>query len=256
MCNFLSQFLPKLSEVCAPLREISTPTAEFSWSTTQQSAFARIKEMITSSPVLQYFDSTKPVTLQVNASEYGLGGALMQSERPVAYTSSTMSKSQKDNFAQIEKECLAIVNAMCHWDQWLYGHQSIIVETDHKPLETIFKHPIAQAPKRLQKMLLKLQRYTFTVVYWKGSTMWLADTLSRAALPSVTAVQVPKLEIFMTELEATTNKPDRVVDHTFQLIRRATVEDAILSHIVPYIVHGWPEDKSELPASIHPYWTF
>jgi hypothetical protein len=61
----------------------------------------------------QYFDSAKPVILQVDASDDGLGGALMQGNRPVAYTSSIMTKSQKDNYAQIEKECLAIVNAMC-----------------------------------------------------------------------------------------------------------------------------------------------
>ena len=112
----------------------------------------------------------------------------------------------KDNCAQIEKECLAIVHAMTRWDQWLYGHHHIVVESDHKPLETIFKHPISHAPKRLQKMMLRLQRYTFTIVYRKGSTMWLADTLSRAPLPREHA-QVDSFEVFVTENIQTTSKP-------------------------------------------------
>jgi len=54
--------------------------------------------------VLHYFDSAKPVILQVDASDDGLGGAPVKGNRPVAYTSSTMIKSQKDNYAQIEKK--------------------------------------------------------------------------------------------------------------------------------------------------------
>ena len=50
MCNFLSQYLPKLSEICAPLREVSTPQAEFCWSSTQQEAFSKVKELISSGP--------------------------------------------------------------------------------------------------------------------------------------------------------------------------------------------------------------
>ena len=98
--------------------------------------------------MFQYFDFTKPVILQVGASDDGLGGGLMQVNRPVAYTSSTMTKSQKVSYSQFEKEYLAIVNVMFRWVQWLYGHHSITIETDHKHLETIFRHPLTQAPKR------------------------------------------------------------------------------------------------------------
>ena len=255
MCNFLSKFLPKLSDTCAPLREVSSVNAEFSWSSPQQVAFQHIKDMITTTPVLGYFDSSAPVTLQVDASDYGLGAALVQSGKPVAYASSTMTKSEKDNYAQIEKECLAIVNAMYRWDQWLYGHPSILVETDHKPLESILKHPIAQAPKRLQKMMLKLQRYSFTVQYRKGSTMWLADTLSRAPLPR-NLESSDKFEIFASEVAITETKPERITDPTFDLIKQATNEDPILCHLIPYIRHGWPEEKSMLPVELAPFWTY
>ena len=59
----------------------------------------------------------------------------------------------------------------------------MVVHSDHKPLEIIFKRPAADAQRRLQSMLLTLQRYSFTVEYRKGSTLHIADTLSRAPLP-------------------------------------------------------------------------
>ena len=255
MCNFLAQFIPKLSGKCSALREISNSTAEFSWSSTQQTAFDDIKSHVASACALQYFNPKLPVTLQVDASEFGLGAALLQNGSPVAYSSSTLTQCEKDNFAQIEKECLAIVHAMMRWDQWLYGHNDILVESDHKPLETIFKRPISQAPKRLQKMMLRLQRYSFKVQHRKGSTMWLADTLSRAPLPREHK-PCAEFDVFTADTCETANKPDRILDHTFKLIQLATAADPVLSHLAPYIQHGWPDDKSTVGTMLEAYWTF
>ena len=193
--------------------------------------------------------------MQVDASDYGIGATLLQKNRPVAYSSTTLTKSEKDNYAQIEKECLAIVHAMTRWDQWLYGHHHIVVESDHKPLETIFKHPISHAPKRLQKMMLHLQRYTFTIVYRKGSTMWLADILSRAPLPREQA-QVDSFKVFVTENIQITSKPKRITDHTHSVIQRVTQDDPILSRIIPYIQHGWPDKRTAVERNLANYWTF
>ena len=54
------------------------------------------------------------------------------------------------------------------------------METDHKPLESIFKKSLISAPKRLQCMLLRLQKFDLEVTYKKGTEMVLADTQSRA----------------------------------------------------------------------------
>ena len=254
LCSFLSPFLPSLSEMCFPLREISKPQDEFSWSSTQAAAFSAIKKAVSSAPVLKFFDPSIPVTLQVDASDYGLGAALLQNNQPVAYCSSTLTKSEQNNLAQIEKECLAIVHALNRWDQWLYGHRNILVETDHKPLETIFKNPTFNAPKRLQRMMVKLKRYSFSVHYRKGSTMWLADALSRAPLPR-NFKSDDKFEVFASEIPLE-NKPDRISDHTFKLIQTSTCTDPILSHLIPYITHGWPETKSQLPPELVQFWSY
>ena len=74
---------------------------------------------------------------------------------------------------------LAICFACGKFHQYVYG-KSIEVPTDHRPLESILKKPIAKASPRLQRMMLQLQRYTLEVKYIPGKYMYVADTLSRA----------------------------------------------------------------------------
>ena len=78
------------------------------------------------------------------------------------------------------KELLAIVFACERFDTYIYGRDAITVETDHKPLEAIFRKALNAAPQRLQRMLLRLQRYSLSVHYKKVKEIILADTHSRA----------------------------------------------------------------------------
>ena len=76
-----------------------------------------------------------------------------------------------------------------------YAHREVIVETDHKALETILKKPIQQSPLRLQKMILRTKPYALNVKYIPGSHLILADALSRASLPIEPANQPDEFEI-------------------------------------------------------------
>ncbi|XP_022780597.1 uncharacterized protein K02A2.6-like [Stylophora pistillata] len=134
------------------------------------------------------------VTIQCDASQHGRGAVLLQSEQPVAYASRALTPTE-ENYAQIERELLAIVFACEKFDAYIYGRDSVRVQTDHKPLESIFQEELCVAPKRLQRMLLRLQKYVLDVTYLKGETMLIAVTLSRAHLPDVNA------SVFVRELE-------------------------------------------------------
>ena len=112
------------------------------WVQAQEDAFTKAKTLIATTTVLQYYDLNKPVTLQVDASEEGLGGTLRQPNtdgklQPVAYTSNSLSSTEQ-RYSKIEKGCLAICNAFEKFDHWLYGKSDIEVQTDHQPLETIY----------------------------------------------------------------------------------------------------------------------
>ena len=107
-------------------------------------------------------------------SEKGLGASFLQDGKPLAYASRALTNTET-NYAQIEKELLAIVFGVERFHQYTYG-RNVVVDSDHKPLETIFGKPLASAPRRLQKMLMRLQRYDIVIQYKKGSEMYLADT--------------------------------------------------------------------------------
>ena len=156
--NYLSKFLPRLSEVAQPLREMTAKEAKFIWSPQHETAFQEPRELVVRHPVLKYYDLQEEVTGQCDVSEYGLGAALLQNGQPVAFASRSLSQTERQ-YAQIEKECLAIVFSCERFSQYLAGREKITVESDHKPLQSIFQKSILSAPCRLQRMMLRLQRF-------------------------------------------------------------------------------------------------
>ena len=87
------------------------------------------------------------MTIQCDASQSGLGAALLQNGQPVAYASRALTDAET-RYAQIEKELLAIVFACERFEPYVYGRDKVKVDSDHKPLEYIFQKPLHSAPKR------------------------------------------------------------------------------------------------------------
>ena len=114
--NYLSRFMPTISEVSEPLRKLTERNALFVWESQQEEAFQTIKNMISSTPVLKYYDVANETTIQCDASESGLVATLLQNGQPVAFTSRSLS-AVEHRYAQIEKECLAIVFACRRFNQ-------------------------------------------------------------------------------------------------------------------------------------------
>ena len=121
------------------------------------------------------------VTIQCDSSQFGLGEALLQNGQTVAFSSRALIPAEQ-RYAQIEKECLAIVFACERFHQYVLGRATVTVQSDHRPLESVFTKPLVAAPARLQRMLLHLQKYNLDVQYVPGKNMFIADTLSRASL--------------------------------------------------------------------------
>ena len=142
-------------------------------------AFEKIKQMLSQAPVLSYYDPALALTLQCDASEGDIGACLLQNDQPFAYASRALTDAE-GGYAQIEKEMLAIIFGLERFNQYVYG-RPVLVGSDHKPLEMIHKKALQAGPKRLQRMLLRAQRYDINIVYKKGH-MYIADTLSRAYL--------------------------------------------------------------------------
>ena len=175
MSQYLSKFLPRLPDITTPLIDLTRQDAEWIWDEPQQSTFELLKQAVSATPVLRYYNLKEDVTIQCDASQRGLGAALLQGGQPVAYASRALTDTEV-NYAQIEKELLAIVFACEKFDAYIYGRDCVRVQTDHKPLESIFRKELCTAPKRLRRMLLRLLKYSLDVTYLKGEKMLVADT--------------------------------------------------------------------------------
>ena len=109
MTNYLSNFIPNYSEKTTLLRELLHKEAEFCW-LQHQEAFEALKSELIRPTTLQYYDVKKPVVLTCDASQSGLGAAMIQEEKPVAYAPRALTETEI-RYSQIEKELLAITFA-------------------------------------------------------------------------------------------------------------------------------------------------
>lgn len=96
-------FIPNLSPITAPLRETLKKNNTFEWNANYQQAFNEVKQAISEQITLNYFDSTKEVILQVDASAKGLGAALIQDGKPVAFASKSLTDVHGDQVCQHRK---------------------------------------------------------------------------------------------------------------------------------------------------------
>ena len=150
----------------------------------------------------------------------------------------------------MERETLAIVFGCISFHEYLYARQ-FTVDSDHKSLKTIFNNNINDAPLRIQRFLLQLQKYDFEVNYIPGKDLILSDTLSRAPLSSNTS------EIKEEEVTAQINAIVSclpVSSNRINEIKEETLRDPTMSKLVD-IIQGWPENRSSAPDEIKPYFS-
>ena len=190
---------------------------------------------------LKFYNRNLPLTVQADASKNGLGAALLQQGKPVAFASKSLSETEQ-RYANIERELLAVVFACERFKTYVLG-RDFTVESDHKLLEMIALKNLVAAPPRLQRMLLRLQPFNCTIKYRPGKEMLLADALSHLPSPANTTIEL-----------------DMRIDHhgfTTERIRQLSVEtatDPILAIVHNFIQDGWPTHRNRVSHIARQYW--
>ena len=246
MVNHLGKFISNLATVAHPLRELLEKSVEWHWTERHESTFDRLKVMLTEAPVFRYYNVDDDVMITVDSSTYGMRACLKQKEQPVAYTSRTLNTAER-NHAQIEKEMLAIVYGLSKFHQYVYGKRVTVIP-DHKPLESLFKKPLSKAPQRIQRMMLKVKNYDIEEKYSPGKHLHIADTLSRAPVQSDKSAEMNLSQEFEINILVD-------VSHKKAMeIMSTTDNDEQLSKVKDFVVHGWPNDRSQITKDIVEYW--
>ena len=191
---------------------------------------------------MQHFTTSNNVEVHTDASEYGLGAALIQHNKPVAFASKTLTPVES-KYANIEYECLSVVFWLEKFHTYIYGNP-VTVYNDHKPLEMLQKKPIHSALPCLQRMLLRLQKYDYNIIYKHGKDMVLADRLSR--FPSRNENLPIELHHNIHHVTLTQDK--------INIIYSSTKRDPILHTAYHLTLNGWPTKFYEVPHIAHQYW--
>ncbi|XP_055585123.1 uncharacterized protein K02A2.6-like [Uranotaenia lowii] len=199
-------------------------------------------------PVLQYFKVGDPVVLSVDSSSKAFGAVLLQNHLPVAYASRSLTSAEQ-NYPQIEKEAGAIRFGCQKFHDYIWG-APLTIETDHKPLETIYKKPLVDAPPRLKRILYDIKPYSPTVIYKRGKDIPVADALSRICKPKTASAEetlIDRKEVYAIScLEKSAE--ERYKD--------ATKNDICFQQLLGYIMGGWPKQEKEIMKNVREYFTF
>ena len=132
---------------------------------------------------------------------------------------------------------------MERFHQYTYGRE-VTVDCDHLPIESIGKKPLSNCPLRLQRMLLRLQKYDFKVKYKPRSEMHVPDMLSRAYIHEDVDKELEEALQCHVYL-VVSNLP--YSDEKLEQIRNASKNDSSMSLASKLIKEGWPDHRRNVP---------
>ncbi|XP_036003961.1 uncharacterized protein LOC110367566 [Fundulus heteroclitus] len=184
--NFYRRFVRNYSMIAAPLHALTSTKTVFAWNPKADSAFLELKQRFSQAPILVHPDPSKQFTLEIDASDSGVGAVLSQRSsdqklHPCAYFSRRLTPAER-NYDVGDRELLAIKLALEEWRHWLEGtEQPVQIWTDHKNLAYL------QAAKRLNsrqaRWSLFFSRFNLSISYRPGSKNIKPDALSRMFSP-------------------------------------------------------------------------
>ena len=264
--NYLSKFLAFLSDLCAPLQGLLKKDTDFQWTETHTQAFNRLKEHVSLDISLQFFDCSKPLYIEVDASKWGIGSVMLQPDtvvkntstgdipndlRPIAYASKTLSQTES-NYSNIEHELLGVVFSCLHFKHFAYGCKVTVI-TNHKLLVSPFKKSLGSSSPRLARMLLRILDFDLDVGYQPGSQMHLSDAISRLSSHNPDKGDtIPGLDVSIHDVSICTGFNATSI----QTIREHTQKDDSFHLLLEHIHQGFPTSIKEMPDCIKPYFTF
>ena len=145
--TYMANFMPNFSDRSQILRDLLKKDTPFIMDTDHCHCFEQLKACLSNEACLAFYNPKEPVTLEVDSSQKGIGAALLQNNRPVAFASKSLSETQS-NYPNIDREMLAVVFGITRFQTYLYARK-FTVKTDHKPLVMVVKKPLHRAPPRL-----------------------------------------------------------------------------------------------------------
>lgn len=168
LANYFRDFVPNFSSRIGLLTGLASPKALFVWNDELHAQLEDIRNAILNAPMLFHIDYSLPLVLRTDASQFGVGGMLLQIcrgvEQPICFVSKKLSPEARC-WSTIDQEAFAIFYAVTSLKHYLFGHP-FVIETDHNNLQYISKY----TEGRVGRWRLALQEYDFIVRHIAGAT--------------------------------------------------------------------------------------
>ncbi|GFU63702.1 retrovirus-related Pol polyprotein from transposon 17.6 [Trichonephila clavipes] len=171
LCMYYRKFVKNFSTIARPLHKLTEAKQKFIWTVDCNNAFNKLKDALTSAPILAYPEIGKQFILDTDASHESIGAVLSQEidgqERVIAYFSKCLSKPER-NYCVTRKKLLAIIKTVEHFHPYLYGRR-FLLRTDHASLTWLlnFKNSEGQIARWIQR----LQEYDIEIRHRKDQHM-------------------------------------------------------------------------------------
>lgn len=242
LINYLGKFIPNLSTLTAPLRDLLHKGARFKWEQQHTDAFDAVKKVLADPRNLGYYSPYDDTILIADASPVGIGAVLLQEKdgkkRAICYVSKGLSPAERA-YAQNEREALALVWATERLELYLRGLEFKLV-TDHEPLKVMFGSKRKQCP-RIERWALRLQSFRYKIVHVSGKAN-IADPLSRLPrFEKCTTYDQNGESMLLAVLESAT--PTAM---TMKELVEATVKDSELAAVKEALNTGrWSDNQKQ-----------
>jgi len=201
LINYVGKFIPNLATKTEQLRQLIRDKVTFQWTTEHQKSFEILKQSLSDDLVLGYYDVECRTQVIADASPVGLGAVLIQFQstgpRVISFANRSLTSTER-NYAQTEKEALALVWAVERFHHFLFGRSFELV-TDHKALEALFS-PKSKPCARIERWVMRIMSYQFKVIYRPGKAN-IADPLSRLISPDYDCNENKSLSVLSNKAE-------------------------------------------------------
>ncbi|KAI5328758.1 hypothetical protein L3X38_028155 [Prunus dulcis] len=186
LVNYYRRFIKGYSAIAAPLTDLLKKNKTWDWTPQCQHAFNELKRALMEEPVLRLPDLSKPFEVHTDASDFAIGGVLMQDGHPLAFESRKLNDTERRYTVQ-EKEMTGVVHCLRTWRHYLLGSQ-FVVKTDNVAT-SYFQSQQKLSPKQARWQDF-LAEFDYKLEYKQGKTNVVTDALSRkAVLAAVTQPQ-------------------------------------------------------------------
>ena len=182
LANYYRQFVKDFTKIAKPLHQLVRKEEKWRWGEEQEEAFAKLKEIFTTEPVLAAPDLDKKMRVEADTSDYATGRVLLVKEedekwRPVAFIFKSLNDTER-NYEIHDKEMLAVIRCLEAWRHFLEGARTKFeIWTDHKNLEYFMMNQ--KLNRQQARWALFLSRFDFILKHVPGSKMGKVDGLSR-----------------------------------------------------------------------------